>query len=250
MREPVTELTLEAPAGLVKVRRHAATANARASPSTTSGLRVRAGCEVDVPGLGRISMDVAYGGMIYGLVDAESLGFGWTIRRPRTGRTRRADQASGSEFRSPASIPITRQSTPSIRRCLPAPSDTPEGKRARNTVIVSPGRHDRSPCGTGTCARMAVMHARGLLEVGETFVHESLIGTEFIGRIRGTATVGASPRCSRRSPVALDHRLPPVCARSERSVPHRLPAWRSVARSNLTATLPAAPACAQSFCRR
>ena len=71
--------------------------------------------------------------------------------------------------------------------------ETANGKRARNTVIVSPGRHDRSPCGTGTCARLAVMHARGQIAEGETFVHESLIGTEFIGRIRGTTTVGGKP---------------------------------------------------------
>src|SRR6202020_3223557 len=70
---------------------------------------------------------------------------------------------------------------------------THDGKRSRNTVIVSPGRHDRSPCGTGTSARMAVLHARGLLAEGETFVHESLIGTEFIGRVRGTTRDGDKP---------------------------------------------------------
>jgi proline racemase len=70
--------------------------------------------------------------------------------------------------------------------------ETSEGKRSKNTVIVSPGRHDRSPCGTGTSARLAVLHARGQIGVGETFVHESLIGTEFIGRLRGTADANGS----------------------------------------------------------
>jgi len=70
--------------------------------------------------------------------------------------------------------------------------DTPNGKRARNTVIVSPGRHDRSPCGTGTCARLAVLHARGQIAEGETFVHESIIGSTFVGRIEGRTKLGNS----------------------------------------------------------
>ena len=66
-------------------------------------------------------------------------------------------------------------------------------KTARNTVIVSPGRHDRSPCGTGTTARLAIMHAKGEIGVGETFVHESLIGTRFIGRILEEGRIGPIP---------------------------------------------------------
>jgi proline racemase len=75
---------------------------------------------------------------------------------------------------------------------MPIESDG-RGKRARNAVIVSPGRIDRSPCGTGTSARLAVMHARGQIGVGETFTHESVIGTTFTGRVLETATVGDKP---------------------------------------------------------
>ncbi|KAM3554467.1 hypothetical protein MY1884_006123 [Beauveria asiatica] len=63
-------------------------------------------------------------------------------------------------------------------------------KMAKNAVVVSPGRFDRSPCGTGTCARMAVMHARGQLGIGQVFRHRSIIGTEFVNHIRGTTKVG------------------------------------------------------------
>ena len=63
-------------------------------------------------------------------------------------------------------------------------------KTSKNTVVVSPGRLDRSPCGTGTSARMAVMHARGELEVGERFVHTSIIDSTFDCRIESTTTVG------------------------------------------------------------
>lgn len=63
-------------------------------------------------------------------------------------------------------------------------------KVATNSVVVSPGRFDRSPCGTGTCARMAVMHARGELEVDEAFHHLSIIGSRFSCSITGTTKVG------------------------------------------------------------
>jgi proline racemase len=63
------------------------------------------------------------------------------------------------------------------------------GKVTRNTCIVAPGRSDRSPTGTGTCARMAVLHARGQMRVGDTMVHESLIGSRFTGRIAAETTV-------------------------------------------------------------
>ena len=62
---------------------------------------------------------------------------------------------------------------------------------SRNAVVVSPGRLDRSPCGTGTCARLAVMHARGQISAGETFVHESVIGSRFFSSIDAVTSVGS-----------------------------------------------------------
>jgi proline racemase len=64
---------------------------------------------------------------------------------------------------------------------------------SHNAVIVSPGRIDRSPCGTGTSARMAIMHARGQMKAGQTLVHESLIGTKFYGRILEELTINGAP---------------------------------------------------------
>lgn len=66
-------------------------------------------------------------------------------------------------------------------------------KIAANVVVVSPGRFDRSPCGTGTSARLAVMHARGEIQEGEIFKHRSIIGPEFVSRIRGGTKVGNNP---------------------------------------------------------
>jgi len=67
------------------------------------------------------------------------------------------------------------------------------GKVTRNTCIVAPGRSDRSPTGTGTCARMAVLHARGAMKVGDSMVHESIIGSRFTGTIAGVTTVAGKP---------------------------------------------------------
>ena len=67
------------------------------------------------------------------------------------------------------------------------------GKVTRNTCIVAPGSSDRSPTGTGTCARMAVLHARGQMAVGDSMIHESLIGSQFHGRIVSTTSVGGRP---------------------------------------------------------
>lgn len=66
-------------------------------------------------------------------------------------------------------------------------------KTARNTVVVSPGRLDRSPCGTGTSARLAIMHARGEIAIGEKFVHESIIGSRLTGEVFEELTIGGMP---------------------------------------------------------
>jgi proline racemase len=70
---------------------------------------------------------------------------------------------------------------------------TGPGTVSRNAVIVAPGRIDRSPCGTGTSARLAVLHARGRLAAGQGFVHESIIGSQFEAGIVREATVGGRP---------------------------------------------------------
>jgi proline racemase len=194
MQEPVTELTVEVPAGLVKI-----TAQCRDGkcvsvtfdnvPSFVFAL----GREVEVPGLGKLSVDVAYGGMIYALVDAASIGFKLETHEA----AQLVDVGERIKKAAAEQIPCVHPENPKIhtinQTLFAGPLiETPEGKRSKNTVIVSPGRHDRSPCGTGTSARLAVLHARGQIGVGETFVHESLIGTEFIGRLRGTADVNGS----------------------------------------------------------
>ncbi|MBB3396194.1 proline racemase [Rhizobium sp. BK060] len=191
MVEPVTVLHLEAPAGLVEVRADCKEGKVLGVTfSNVPSFVIALDKPVEVPGVGTVSVDVAYGGMIYALVDATDLGYSLS-----------QDEAAelvevGEKIKLAAAeqVPAVHPENPeihTINQTLFAGPIRVEGglKRSKNTVIVSPGRHDRSPCGTGTSARLAVMHAKGLIGVGEKFVHESIINTEFIGEITETTSV-------------------------------------------------------------
>jgi proline racemase len=193
MKEPYTELVLEAPGGLVRVR-------AECRDGKCVGVRFEnVPCfvfgldrTVEVPGIGTLTVDVAYGGMIYVLVDAAALGFSVTPDEA-------ADMVvAGEAIKAVAAeqLPAAHPEQPEIHTINqtlfagPLVRETPTQLSSRNGVIVSPGRLDRSPCGTGTSARLAVLHARGMIRPGERFVHRSIIGTEYVGEIVETLSVG------------------------------------------------------------
>ncbi|MCK0196217.1 proline racemase family protein [Ancylobacter sp. 6x-1] len=191
MQEPVTELTMEAPAGLVKVRAECRDGKCVAVTfDNGAAFPFALDREIDVPGLGRITVDVAYGGMIYVIVDAAALGYHLDLKEA----AELVEVGERIKLAAAEQIPAVHPENPDIhtinQTLFAGPLERSErGLTSKNTVIVSPGRHDRSPCGTGTCARMAALHAKGLLGLDEPFIHRSLIGTEFIGRLRGTAQV-------------------------------------------------------------
>jgi proline racemase len=195
MREPLTEFTLEAPAGLVPVVAECRDGKCRSVTFRNVPAFVFAlGRTIEVPGLGSLTVDVAYGGMIYALVDAEPLGFKIVPNEARTlvELGERIKRAAAEQC--PAVHPENHEIHTINQTLFRGPViETPHGKRSRNTVVVSPGRLDRSPCGTGTCARLAVMHARGELAIGERFVHESIIGSEFVAVAEATADVAGVP---------------------------------------------------------
>jgi proline racemase len=191
MQEPLTRFVLEAPAGLVQIT--AACRDGKCESVTFDNVPsfvFALDREIDLPGIGRIPVDVAYGGMIYAIVDAAALGFALDMSEA----SKLVEIGERIKRAAAEQISCVHPENPDIhtvnQTLFAGPlQETPQGRRSRNTVIVSPGRHDRSPCGTGTCARLAVMHARGQIAPGETFIHESLIGTEFIGRVLGTTTL-------------------------------------------------------------
>jgi len=152
----------------------------------------RLDARVEVPGVGTLTIDVAYGGMHYALVDAAALGFRITPDEARDICVigEKVKQAARAQ------LPVVHPENPEIRDVSIVEFRGPvrrkgRGLTARNTVVVSPGRIDRSPCGTGTSARLAVMHARREIRRGQLFDHESIIGTHFLSEVVGTTRVGS-----------------------------------------------------------
>ena len=196
MREPLTKLTLETPAGLIDLECTCREGKVlqvkfRNVPAFVQALDAR----VEVAGLGTVKLDVAYGGMHYALMDAAALGFALTPDEARDicvagEKIREACQEQLRGIVHPLNkgirhVTITEFMGP-LRR-------TRKGLTASNTVVVSPGRLDRSPCGTGTSARLAVMHARKQIKLGQPFDHVSIIGTHFQAEIVATTKVGGKP---------------------------------------------------------
>ncbi|KAL1622979.1 hypothetical protein SLS56_008517 [Neofusicoccum ribis] len=193
MKEPVTTLKLDTAAGLIGITAECEGGKCKSVAfDNVPGFVYVLDHKVDVPGLGTMSVDIAWGGMHYALVDASSVGLAINNESGadlvRIGeRIKRAVQQSYTPVHP--ENPDIRGVT--ILEFTEPLKEGPDGSKvAVNTVVVSPGRFDRCPCGTGTSARMAVLHARGQLKEGETFKHRSIIGTEFVCKIRGTAKVG------------------------------------------------------------
>ncbi|GGM16301.1 proline racemase family protein [Nakamurella endophytica] len=190
--EPVTTIRLDTPAGLVvaevAVRDGAATS---VTIQNVPAFSVALDCSVTVPGLGRVDYDLAYGGNFYAMVELDRIGL--PFDRSRQQELLQAGLAIMAEINR-VDEPVHPEDA-SIRGChhvqLVAPGSTAE--RSRHAMAIHPGWFDRSPCGTGTSARMAQLHARKELDLDTDFVNESFIGTRFIGRLIGETSVGDRP---------------------------------------------------------
>ncbi len=189
--EPVTELLLEAPGGLIRIRAECDGGKARRItlrnlPSFAQHLDA----PLEVEGLGALKVDTGFGGDSFVLVDALALGL-------RIAPDEAADLAR-------LGIAITAAANEQLGFSHPANPDwrhisfcnfvmpVVEGQ-TRSAVAIQPGKIDRSPCGTGVSARMAVLAARGRMGVGDVITTRSIIGGEFTGRIVGTADVNGTP---------------------------------------------------------
>ncbi len=195
MTEPVTEMLLEAPGGLVRVRADCRDGKAeRIHVQNLPSFAARLDAALEVEGLGTLTVDTAYGGDSFVFVDAQALGFALTqdeahdIARLGVRITAAANEALG--FHHPDN-PDWRH----ISFCLFAGPLAREGNelRAGAAVAIRPGKVDRSPTGTALCARMAVMAARGQMTRQDRFTAVSVIGSEFSGRIVGVTEVGGRP---------------------------------------------------------
>lgn len=194
-QEPVTRLVLEAAAGLIPVECHVSEGKVTSVRFTNQPAFVyHLDAPLEVEGVGTVTVDVAWGGMAYVIVDARTFGMQITPDEARDIcalgeriKMAAAEQLDAVHPENPDFPGIT------IAEFTLPPERLDGVLTAKNTVVVSPGRCDRSPCGTGTSARLAVMHARGEIAVGERFVHTSIIDSRFDCRIESETQVGGTP---------------------------------------------------------
>lgn len=195
MTEPETRITLEAPGGLVRVRAECRDGKAeRIFVENLPSFADKLDAALEVEGVGSLTVDTAYGGDSFVIVDAAAMGFALTpdeahdIARLGVRITKAADEQLG--FHHPTN-PDWRH----FSFCLFAGPVSREGNelRAGAAVAIRPGKVDRSPTGTALSARMAVLHARGQMSENDRLTAVSLIGSTFAGRILGTTTVGDLP---------------------------------------------------------
>jgi proline racemase len=195
MSEPETRLVLEAPGGLVEVVAQCRNCKAeRITVRNVPSFADKLGASIEVEGVGTLTVDTAYGGDSFVIADAHALGFRIAPDEARhlaeTGIriTRAANEQLGF------SHPVNRE-WDHISFCqIAAPVERRDGLlTAANAVAIQPGKIDRSPTGTGASARMAVMRARGEMQVGDSYLARSIIGSEFLGRIEQDTEIGGRP---------------------------------------------------------
>ncbi len=195
MTEPQTAMTLEAPGGLVKVTADCRDGKAeRITVRNVPSFADRLDAKLEVAGLGTLTVDTAYGGDSFVIVDAATLGFAITPDEAReisqTG-VRITDAANEQlGFSHPQNAEWNHISFCQIAAPLEQQED---GLHGRNAVAIKPGKLDRSPCGTGCSARLAVMHAKGQIKLGEGFIGRSIIGSRFDCRIEEETSLGGRP---------------------------------------------------------
>lgn len=181
MQEPETTFILEAPAGLVRVRAFCENGKAKSVEiRNVPSFADKLGVKLEIEGMPTLMVDTAYGGDSFVVVDASALGFEIVPHEARdlavTGAKITAAANEQIGFNHPTNrdwnqISFCEFAMPVVRR-----NGVLTG---RNTVVIDPGKLDRSPCGTGTSARMAILHAQGEMQVGDRFKAYSIIGSEF-----------------------------------------------------------------------
>lgn len=202
MQEPITRLTLESPAGLINVQAFCEQGKVKKVEFlNVPAFAVHLDIELDVPGFGRIPADIAWGGMFYVVADGAHCDLDPVAENGadvvRFGEAIRAASAQQFPVTHPLNPAITGPTIAQITASAPHP-----GTHGRGAVVVSTGAFDAhqpakltgaldcSPCGTGTCAKMAVLHAKGALAVGEAYVNAGPLGSTFTGRIESLTQVG------------------------------------------------------------
>ena len=187
--EPETVIRLDTPAGLVEATvavsgGHAERVRLRNVPAFVFELDA----QIRVPALGAVTYDMAFGGNFYALVDGASVDLEPVPANAGRLIERGLEIAAAINASACPVHPLDKGISGCKHVVFHAPGT--DGVDARNATAIHPGWLDRSPCGTGTSARMAALHARGQLAIGQEFVNESIIGSRFTGRLLEELKVG------------------------------------------------------------
>ncbi|KAL4993960.1 proline racemase family [Aspergillus recurvatus] len=191
MKVTVTELTLDTAAGLVKATANCTNGKCKSvSFDNVPAFVYALNKQINIPGIGAIAVDIAYGGQWYVIAQASDLDI--SVETANGGRL--VDLGKQLKEAVLAQCMPVHPGNPAIRGINNVIISEPlisqgEQKSVKHAVIVTPGRLDRSPCGTGSSSRLAVLRARGQLEVGECVTFQSIIDTEFVGSIRGISKI-------------------------------------------------------------
>jgi proline racemase len=187
--EPVTTIRLDTPAGVVVAEVAVSDGVARAvTIRNVASFSLALEEKVEVPGWGMVEYDIAFGGNFYAILELDKLGLDFD----RAQQQRICDAGLAIMHAINTTRPPVHPQDPDITGChhvqFLAPGST--ARHSRHAMAIYPGWFDRSPCGTGTSARMAQLHARGELPLHTDFVNESFIGTRFVGRLVEETAIG------------------------------------------------------------
>ena len=205
MKEPVTELVLEAPAGLIRVKAECRDGKVRnVTFQNVPAFAAHLDAVIDVPHLGKITVDVGWGGMFYVIADVRQ--FKGLELVPRHGREI-ARVSAMIRHAASEQLSVAHPDYPGVGITISQLSGPADDPRAdwKNTVTMASGdlswddpttwtgAIDRCPCGTGTCAKMAVLHAKGELPLHQDFRHQGIIGNVYTGRLVEETTISDKP---------------------------------------------------------
>jgi proline racemase len=182
VQEPYTDLKLDTPAGLVKVRIKVENGKAKEVTFRNIPAFLLKSIHVDVANIGEVYCDIAYGGNFYGIIDARKIG----LELVPSNAAKIIDTAVKIRDTINQITDVVHPEHSFIKGLTHIEfytDPTNEEAHCKNTVVVPPGGIDRSPCGTGTSAKLAVLYARNEIKINELFVHESIIGSLFKSKI-------------------------------------------------------------------
>lgn len=190
VQEPITKIVLEAPAGIVKADVEVKNGKAqRVSFRNVPSFLYKEDCKVELPGVGTVTFDISFGGSFFALVKATEL----KVDIEPKNATEITNKALALRDIINKEIPMVHPTMPHIKTVdlveVYGPAKSSDAT-LQNVVIFGQGQVDRSPCGTGTSAKMAYLYAKGELKLNEEFVYESILGTKFYGKVIEETTVG------------------------------------------------------------